>query len=85
MFRISPFSMALMKSVSEGNPHFSRFLAGRAHELAAHDFSCRSTNQAIDMLDAKLQAIVDDEQKFLSKSFMMSIFQEMRDKITPFI
>ena len=61
-----------------------RFLAGRAHQLAAHDFSCRSPNQAIDMLDAKLKAIVDDEQKFLNKSFMMSIFQEMRDKITPF-
>ena len=60
------------------------FLVGKAHKLADQDWSCRSPNRLLVIIDDKLKEIVEKPDNFLNHDFMMNIYQDLRDGMTAF-
>ena len=61
-----------------------RFLVDKAHKLADQDWSCRSHNRLLVIVDNKLKEIVESPDNFLDHDFMMNIFEDLRQEMTPF-
>ena len=61
-----------------------RFLVGKAHKLGDQDWSCRSANRLLVIVDNKLKEIVESPDNFLDHDFMMKIFEDLRKEMTPF-
>ena len=61
-----------------------RFLVGKAHKLADQDWSCRSPNRLLVIVDNKLKEIVESPDSFLDHDFMMNIYEDLREEMTPF-
>jgi len=61
-----------------------RWLAGKTHELADHNWGPVSMGHVLDTLDKKLQEIQQDPKLILDETFMMSMFDEYRQKLPPF-
>ena len=59
-------------------------LVGKAHKLGDQNWSCRSTNRLSIIVDNNLNEIVESPDNFLDHDFMMKIFGELRNGVTPF-
>ena len=60
-----------------------RFLVCKAHKLGDQDWSCRSANRLLVIVDNKLNEIVESLDNFLDHDFMMKIFEDLRKEMTP--
>ena len=63
-------------------PH--RWLAGKTHTLAEHGWSERSMGRALDFIEAAMVKVAADSTLILSEDFMMGIFSELEQELTPF-
>ena len=60
------------------------YLAGACHKLDTQDFSCSSMGQVIDILDGKLNEIVEMPSLFIDHDFMLGMFNESLERIPDF-
>lgn len=61
-----------------------RWLAGKTHELAHHNWSPLSMSRVLDTLDEKLATIKANPKLILNQRFMMDIFKEYREELPEF-
>ena len=61
-----------------------RYLTGACHKLGVHDFSFRSMGEVIDVLDEKLNEIVETPSLFIDHEFMSNIFKLFQERIPAF-
>ena len=61
-----------------------RFLIGKAHKAGDQDWSCRSANRLLVIVDNKLKEIVESPDNFLDHDSMMNIYEDSRKEMTPF-
>ena len=61
-----------------------RWLAGNTHTLQEYQWGARHMNRALDVFHRKIIMIEEVPKLFLSEMWMMSIFEEFRQKLPPF-
>ena len=61
-----------------------RFLVSKAHKLGDQDWSSRSVNRLLVIVDNKLTEIVELSENFLDRDFMMKMFEDLREEMTSF-
>ena len=62
----------------------TRWLAGNYHKLRRYDWSVRSMGLMVDILERSLIILENNGKYIINEDFMMSIFQELYDKLPPF-
>ena len=61
-----------------------RYLTGACHKLHVHDFSFKSMGEVINVLDGKLNEIVETPSLFIDHEFMSNIFNVFEERIPAF-
>ena len=60
-----------------------RWLSGNRNRLSEHGWNVRSMGRTIDMLEAALMIVQDDEMLMIDEQHMMSIFSDIENEIPP--
>ena len=61
-----------------------RWLAGHCGELSEYNFGVADMASVIDIMDAAFLQVLDDGEKMLDETFMMGIFDSLKEQIPPF-
>ena len=61
-----------------------RWLSGNCEKLAEWDFGVADMPQTVDLMDAAFKKISEDGTLIYNNEFMESIFDPIKDKVTPF-
>ena len=70
----------LMVAVSQ----LMRYLVGCSHTFGQYGWSNRHMSKQFDVLEKHLLYLVDHQENFLDKDFMLNIFGEAREQLPPF-
>eukprot|EP00965_Chrysotila_dentata_P216888 6189637-Pleurochrysis_carterae.AAC.1 len=62
---------------------FLRWLAGNSHKLAKYNWSVSSMGRAINLLEARMESVVEEGALLLEESFAMAIFRTLELELPP--